>query len=46
LNVLLDLSKKFGEFDLKGYGYYDTRLSNDITATDAFWGGMGLGFKY
>ncbi|MGD0464231.1 MAG: hypothetical protein ABSB74_17245 [Tepidisphaeraceae bacterium] len=46
LNVLLNLSRKFGEFDVKGYGYYDDRLSSNITATNAVWGGMGLGFKY
>jgi hypothetical protein len=46
LNVLLNLSKKFGEFDVKGYGYYDNRISSDITATNAVWGGVGLGFKY
>jgi hypothetical protein len=46
LNVLLNLSKRLGEFDVKGYGYYDNRLSSDITATNAVWGGVGLGFKY
>jgi hypothetical protein len=46
LNVLLNLSKKFGEFDVKGYGFYDNRISGDITATNAVWGGVGLGFKY
>ena len=46
LNVLLNVSKKFGEFDVKGYGFYDDRLSSQITSTNAFWGGIGLGFKY
>jgi len=46
LNVLLNVSKKFGEFDLKGYGFYDDRLSAQITSSNAFWGGLGLGFKY
>ncbi|MGA2441396.1 MAG: hypothetical protein ABSH08_10575 [Tepidisphaeraceae bacterium] len=46
LNVLLNVSKKFGEFDVKGYGFYDDRLSAQITSTNAFWGGIGLGFKY
>ena len=46
LNVLLNVSKKFGEFDLKGYGFYDDRLTAQITSSNAFWGGFGLGFKY
>jgi hypothetical protein len=46
LNFLLNVSKKFGEFDVKGYGFYDARLSPQITSSNAFWGGMGLGFKY
>jgi hypothetical protein len=46
LNTLLNVSKKFGEFDVKGYGFYDDRLSADITSSNAFWGGIGLGFKY
>jgi len=46
LNVLLNVSKKFGEFDVKGYGFYDDRLNSRITASNAFWGGIGLGFKY
>jgi hypothetical protein len=46
LNVLLQLSKRLGEFDVKGYGYYDNRISGDITANNALWGGVGLGFKY
>ncbi len=46
LNVLLDVSKRYGEFDVKGYGFYDDRLSSKITASNAIWGGIGLGFKY
>lgn len=46
LNVLLNVSKRFGEFDVKGYGFYDDRLSTYITASNAVWGGIGLGFKY
>jgi hypothetical protein len=46
LNFLLNVSKKFGEFDVKGYGFYDDHLNSKITASNAFWGGLGLGFKY
>ncbi|HEX4056583.1 MAG TPA: hypothetical protein VHX86_20170 [Tepidisphaeraceae bacterium] len=46
LNVLLNVSKRYGEFDVKGYGFYDDRLSTYITASNAVWGGIGLGFKY
>lgn len=46
LNFLLNVSKKYGEFDVKGYGFYDDRLSPQITSSNAFWGGLGLGFKY
>jgi len=46
LNHLLNVSRKFGEFDVKGYGFYDDKLNSRITASNAFWGGIGLGFKY
>lgn len=46
LNHLLDVSKKFGEFDVKAFGYYDEHLNSRITASNGFWGGIGLGFKY
>ena len=46
LNFLLNVSKRYGEFDIKGYGFYDDKLNPDVTATNAFWGGIGLGFKY
>lgn len=46
LNSLLSVSKRYGEFDVEGYGFYDDRLNSRITASNAFWGGLGLGFKY
>jgi hypothetical protein len=46
LNVLLDLSKRYGEFDIKGYGFYDDKLSSLIEANNGLWGGAGLSFKY
>jgi hypothetical protein len=46
LNFLLNVSNRFGEFDVKGYGFYDDRINERITASNALWGGIGLGFKY
>lgn len=46
LNTLLNLSRRSGEFSLKGYLFYSDRLSRNITANDVFWGGAGIGFKY
>lgn len=46
LNSLLNVSTKYGEFDVKGYGFYDDKLNKNITASNAFWGGIGLGFRY
>ena len=46
LNVLLNMSKKYGEFDVKGYGFYDDKLSALILANNGLWGGAGLSFKY
>jgi len=46
LNTLLNLSRRYGEFTLKGYMFYSDRLNRNITANDVFWGGGGIGFKY
>ena len=46
LNTLLNVSSRYGEFDVKGFVYYDERLSSNITANDVAWGGVGLAFKY
>lgn len=46
LNTLLNFSRRYGEFSLKGYMFYSDRLSRNITANDIFWGGGGIGFKY
>ncbi len=46
LNTLLNISRRWGEFDAKGYFYYDEKLSKDITANNVLWGGAGLTFKY
>jgi hypothetical protein len=46
LNHLLNVSTRFGEFDVIGFGFYDEKLSANITATDVLWSGVGMAFKY
>jgi hypothetical protein len=46
LNQLLNVSSRFGEFDVKGYLFYDDALNRKITASNVIWGGVGVGFKY
>jgi hypothetical protein len=46
LNQLFNVSRRFGEFDLKGYFFYDERLNSQITADNVLWGGVGVDFKY
>jgi hypothetical protein len=46
LNSLLNVSKRYGEFDLQGFMEYDGKLNPDITGNNLLWGGGGIGFKY
>jgi hypothetical protein len=46
LNQLFNVSTRFGQFDLKGFFFYDDSLSAQITASNVIWGGVGIGFKY
>jgi hypothetical protein len=46
LNHLLNVSRRFGDFNVKGYGFYDDKLNPEVTADTGFWGGIGLGFEY
>lgn len=46
LNTLFNLSRRLGEFDLKGYLYYTDKLQANVTADYAIWGGVGIGFTY
>ncbi len=46
LNSLLNISKRYGEFDVKGYVFYSDKLTKNITANNVVWAGTGLAFKY
>lgn len=46
LNHLLNVSTRFGEFDVIGFGTYDEKLSANITADNVLWSGIGMAFKY
>lgn len=46
LNQLLNVSRRFGQFDVKGYLSYDDALNRKITASNVIWGGVGIGFTY
>ena len=46
LNNLLNIPKRFGEFDLTGFILYDGKLSKQLTATNVLWSGGGLAFRY
>ena len=46
LNNLLNFSKRYGEFDLKGFLTYTSSITTDVRADSALWGGVGLSFAY
>lgn len=46
LNSLLNIARRYGEFDVKGYVFYDDKLSNKITANNVVWAGTGISFRY
>jgi hypothetical protein len=46
LNTLLNIPRRYGEFDLTGFIDYSGKLSKQITASNVLWGGGGIGFKY
>jgi hypothetical protein len=46
LNTLLNIPKRYGDFDLTGFIIYSGKLSKQITASDVLWGGGGIDFKY
>jgi hypothetical protein len=46
LNPLLNISRRYGEFTLKGYLFYTDSIENDLNADTQLWGGVGIGFEY
>jgi hypothetical protein len=46
LNRLLNVSQRFGQFDVLGTLFYTGKIDGDLTANNVIWGGVGIGFKY
>lgn len=46
LNTLLNVSRRYGEWDFRGYLFYTDGLNNDLRADTQIWGGVGIGFEY
>ncbi|QOV90375.1 hypothetical protein [Humisphaera borealis] len=46
LNTLANISKRYGDWKLRGYLFYTDGLNNDLRADTQIWGGVGIGFDY
>ena len=46
LNKLLNFSKRYGEWSLKGYLYYTDGIGDKLKADTQLWGGGGIEFSY
>jgi hypothetical protein len=46
LNGLFNLSKRWGEWLLRGQVWYTQHLSNNTVGQTQTWGGLGIGFEY
>jgi hypothetical protein len=46
LNNLFNVSKRYGEFDLKGFLTYTSGIDNNIRGDSDLWGGVGMAFSY
>lgn len=46
LNRALNLPRRYGEWQLKGYLFYTEGLSSHLRGDTRIWGGAGIGFKY
>lgn len=46
LNSLLNLSKRWGEWYIRGEVFYTEHLSNGTVGQTTTWGGAGIGFNY
>jgi len=46
LNTLLNLSRRYGEWTLRGFLYYTDGIDNKLRADTQIWAGVGIGFDY
>jgi hypothetical protein len=46
LNQLFHLSKRYGQFDLKGYLFYTDGIDDKLRADTELFGGVGIAFSY
>ena len=47
LNTLLNISKRFGTFNLEGYLTYTGGIRRaDFNTVDQLWGGAGIAYHY
>jgi hypothetical protein len=46
LNTLLNIPRRYGQFNLTGFVIYSGKLSKQITASDVLWSGGGIAFTY
>lgn len=46
LNTLINVSRRYGDWKLRGYLFYTDGLNNDLRADTQIWGGVGIGFDY
>ncbi len=46
LNTLLNVSRRYGEWSLRGFLFYSGTLNEKINADNTLWGGGGIRFTY
>jgi hypothetical protein len=46
LNTVLNVSRRYGEYKLKGYLFYTDGLADNLRADTQLWGGVGLTLEY
>ena len=46
LDNLFNIPRRYGEFKIKGYGYYTDGIYKRLRADSQFWGGAGISFEY
>jgi hypothetical protein len=46
LNNLLNISRRFGQWNVQGYLYYDGPIDTELRADTRLFGGVGIDFKY